>query len=82
MDGMAEWRIAGDAWLQLDGSASGQAAVIIGVDDVAACRQALLQAGVQAAEIADYGFVQVCDTQDPHGNRVSFVQVMAQAGNP
>ncbi|PJK11129.1 hypothetical protein CO614_01530 [Lysobacteraceae bacterium NML120232] len=50
---------------------------VIGVEDVAACRQALLRAGIAAAEIADYGFVQVCDTQDPHGNRVSFVQLMS-----
>lgn len=82
MDGMAEWLIADSAWLQLDSSASGQTAVIIGVEDVAACREALLQAGIAAADIADYGFVQVCDTQDPHGNRVSFVQVIAQATNP
>ncbi|MDO4710275.1 MAG: VOC family protein [Pseudomonadota bacterium] len=75
-DGMAEWLIADNAWLQLDSNANGQTAVIIGVENVAACRQALLQVDVAAADIVDYGFVQVCNTQDPHGNRVSFVQIM------
>ncbi len=80
MDGMAEWQLMPAAWLQLDNSApekAGQSAVAIGVDDVAHCRDALQAAGVETGEIVDYGFVQVCDTHDPDGNRVSFVQVCA-----
>ena len=80
MPNMAEWQIGASAWLQLDGNApgdAGKAAVLIGVEDIAACRQALLQAGIAAGEVVDYGVAQVCDTCDPHGNRLSFVQVMA-----
>ncbi len=80
MEGMAEWQLMPSAWVQLDSSApdkAGQSAVALGVDDVARCREAWLAAGVVAGEIADYGFVQVCDAHDPDGNRVSLVQVCA-----
>lgn len=79
MAGMAEWKITVDSWLQLDGSEpakAGQAAVVIGVDDVAATRTALLDAGIEAGEIVDYEVVQVVDLKDPDGNRVSLAQVM------
>ena len=80
MDGMAEWAVAGDNWLQLDSSAAqkaGHGAVVIGVDDVAACREAWLAAGIAAGKITDYGFVKVCDAADPDGNRVSLVEMTA-----
>lgn len=80
MEGMAEWEISPGAWLQLDGSGAngaGPAAVVIGVKDVAAARAALLQANISAGEIADYGFVHVCDVRDPDGNRLSFVQLIS-----
>ena len=78
-DNMAEWYIAAEAWLQLDGSGEGMAgatAVVIGVTDISACRRALIDAGIAASDIVDYGVVQLCDTRDPDGNRLSFVQVM------
>lgn len=80
MDGMAEWEVSPGAWLQLDGSGesgAGPAAVVIGVEDVAAARAALQQAGITAGEIADYDFVRVCDVHDPDGNRLSFVQLIS-----
>ena len=79
MDGMAEWLIAPNAWLQLDSHQpenAGQGAAIIGVEDIAAARAALQQAGIAAGDIADYGVVQVCDVRDPDGNRLSLVQVL------
>ena len=80
MEGMAEWEVSPGAWLQLDGSSEGNmgpAAVVIGVEDVSAARAALQQANITAGEIADYGFVRVCDVRDPDGNRLSFAQLIS-----
>lgn len=77
MAGMAEWQIAEHAWLQLDALAGevGKAAAVIGVEDVAACRQALIHAGIEAGEVVDWGFVLTCDFSDPDGNRISLMQL-------
>ncbi|MDO1508856.1 MULTISPECIES: VOC family protein [unclassified Neisseria] len=76
MESTAEWRIADHAWLQLTGAeAGGKAAVVIGVDDVAACREALIRAGIEAGEIVDWEVVLACDVADPEGNGISFVQL-------
>ena len=79
MEGMAEWEITANAWLQLDASSelSDKANLVIGVNDVSACRNALLAAGVDATKIIDYEVVKVCDVFDPDGNRISFAQVTA-----
>ena len=73
MDGMAEWRIADNAWLQLDATAETvkPSAAIIGVDDLAACRTALLEAGIAVGEIQDWEVVLSCDLHDPDGNKIS-----------
>jgi len=78
MEGMAEWRIADNTWLQLDASegAAHPAAVVIGVNDVAACRAALLTAGIAAGDIVDWEVVLCCDLHDPDGNRISLAQVV------
>ena len=80
MDGMAEWRIADNAWLQLDASegAAHPAAVVIGVDDLAACRTALLEAGIAVGEIQDWEVVLSCDLHDPDGNKISLAQIISQ----
>ena len=54
-----------------------KANLVIGVNDVLACRNALLAAGVDATEIIDYEVVKACDVFDPDGNRISFAQVTA-----
>lgn len=76
MEGTAEWQIADNAWLQLTQcEAAGRAAVVIGVGDVAACREKLIQAGIEAGEIVDWEVVLACDLADPEGNTVSLVQM-------
>lgn len=80
MDGMAEWRIADNAWLQLDAIAETVklSAAIIGVDDLAACRTALLEAGIAVGEIQDWEVVLSCDLHDPDGNKISLAQIISQ----
>lgn len=78
MEGMAEWRIADNAWLQLtSGSATGQTEVVIGVDDVAACREALIRAGIDEGKIVDWEVLLACDISDSYGNKIPLVQLTA-----
>ena len=51
-------------------------AAVIGVNDVAACRAALLTAGIAAGDIVDWEVVLCCDLHDPDGNRISLAQVI------
>ena len=80
MDGMAEWRIADNAWLQLDatGETVTPSAAIIGVDDLAVYRTALLETGIAVGEIQDWEVVLSCDLHDPDGNKISLAQIISQ----
>lgn len=76
MEGVAEWRIADNAWLQLSlGEPVGNATVVIGVDDVSDCRNKLIAVGIEAGEIVDWDVVLVCDLTDLEGNSISLVQM-------
>lgn len=80
MEGMAEWQIAPQAWLQLDSSipeTAGSSAIILGVADIHQSREALLEAGIEAGPVQDYDFILVSDFHDPDGNRISLVQTTA-----
>ena len=76
----SKWRIADNAWLQLDatGETVTPSAAIIGVDDLAACRTALLEAGIAVGEIQDWEVVLSCDLHDPDGNKISLAQIISQ----
>lgn len=80
MDGMAEWRIADNAWLKLDATAETvkPSAAIIGVNDLAACRTVLLEAGIAVGEIQDWEVVLSCDLHDLDGNKISLAQIISQ----
>lgn len=76
MEGVAEWRIADNAWLQLSaGEPVGNSTVVIGVDDVSDCRNKLIAVGIEAREIVDWDVVLVCDLTDLEGNTISLVQM-------
>ena len=75
------------AWLgkpdetpQLDATAETvkPSAAIIGVDDLAACRTALLETGIAVGEIQDWEVVLSCDLHDPDGNKISLAQIISQ----
>lgn len=77
VEGVGEWQIAANAWLQLaeDHTRAGKTAVRIGVDDLAAQIAALNAEGIATGElvvIAD--MVKVVDVADPDSNEVSFVE--------
>ncbi|KPN74450.1 VOC family protein [Neisseria sp. 74A18] len=77
MENMAEWRIADNAWLQLtDSGTIAEAEVIIGVDDIAACRKALLGVGIEAGDINDWEVVLTCGITDPDNHKIFFAQAV------
>lgn len=81
MDGVAEWQLAENAWIQVsaDSGASGSSTVVVGVRDLDVQRSACAAAGVAVGEVADYGVVKSAEAVDPAGNTVVFVQDLTQA---
>ncbi|QOC91740.1 VOC family protein [Micromonospora craniellae] len=74
-EGVAEWQIADNAWIQvsLDPETSGKTNIVIGVDDIDAHVASLQSAGVPTGEIQDFDFIKLTDIVDPAGNKVNFV---------
>lgn len=76
-EGMAEWLIADNAWLQVDASRPPSSdAAVISVDDIAAARKALLDIGIAVEEIANWDVVLSCSFPDPDGNHITLVQML------
>lgn len=77
MEGVAEWSILDNAWIQVatDPENSGRATVIIGVNEVEEQRKALWDADISVSETIEYpGIVKMIEVLDPDGNMISFVQ--------
>ena len=83
-EGVAEWQLAGDAWLQVgsDPDNSGKTTVIINVEDIEAQRSACEEAGVSLGELVEYtGIIKMVDATDPDGNKITFVEELSNATN-
>ncbi|MEJ3652962.1 VOC family protein [Actinomycetes bacterium KLBMP 9759] len=80
MEGIAEWQLAGNAWIQvsLDPEAAGRTTAVVGVLDLDAQRAACAAADVAVGEVADHGFVKTAEAVDPAGNKILFVQEIEQ----
>ena len=78
MEGIAEWRIAENAWIQVsaDPEPAGRTSVVIGVEDIDTQRSTCAAAGVTIGEVNDYGFIKTAEAVDPAGNKILFVQEM------
>ncbi len=77
METVAEWQLAGNAWLQVtvDPDRAGNASVIIGVNDLETQCKVLSEAGVAHGEIVEYPeIIKMVEVMDPDGNKVAFVQ--------
>jgi hypothetical protein len=77
IEDVAEWRLAGSAWLQVgkDPERAGSTTVVIGVDDILALQSIIAKANVQFGEIIEYpGVIKMGEVLDPDGNKVVFVQ--------
>jgi hypothetical protein len=76
MDGIAEWQLAENAWIQvaLDPGSAGGTTVVVGVTDIDAQRSACAAADVAVGDVNDYGVVKTAEAVDPAGNKILFVQ--------
>lgn len=88
MEGMAEYQIAPNAWLQLflyypkqnqvapsdENSDNRPSAIVIGVEDIHLTQKTLQDNGIEVSDIADYEVVLTIDVFDPDGNQITFVQ--------
>jgi len=76
MEGVAEWQIAENAWIQVsvDPDPAGRSTVVVGVGDIDAQSASCAAAGVTVGEINDYGFIKTAEAVDPAGNKVLFIQ--------
>ncbi len=76
-EGVAEWQLAANAWLQvtIDQERAGGTTVIVGVNDVEAQCNFFAEANVQFGEVVEYpGIIKMTEVIDPDGNKVAFVQ--------
>lgn len=77
MEGIAEWRLVGNAWVQvsIDPERAGSTTVVIVVNDVEAQRRALSDTGLLIGEIIEYPeIIKMAEIIDLEGNKISFVQ--------
>lgn len=80
MDGVAEWQLAENAWIQVaaNDEASGGSSVVVGVADIGKQCSDCAAAGVEVGEVNDYGFIKLAEAVDPAGNKIIFVQEVQQ----
>lgn len=77
MEGIAEYQIAENAWIQLSCEGKEEIApssIVLGVDNIKEAHKSLTEKGIEVGEIMDYEVVLVFDIVDTDGNRISFVQ--------
>lgn len=77
VEGVAEWQLAENAWLQVstDPERAGSTTVVIGVHDIDAQCRACASANVSCGEVVEYPeVVRMLEVTDPNGNKVTFVQ--------
>ncbi|MDQ8182851.1 VOC family protein [Pelagicoccus sp. SDUM812005] len=83
-EGVSEWQLAANAWLQIgiDPDNSGKTTVVINVGDLEAQRSACEEVGISLGEVVEYtGIVKMVDATDPDGNKITFVEELANAMN-
>jgi predicted enzyme related to lactoylglutathione lyase len=76
-EGVAEWQLADNAWLQVtaDPGRAGSTTVIIGVNDLDAQLDSCSKAKVTLGDIIEYpDIVRMAEAVDPDGNKIAFVQ--------
>lgn len=80
MDGIAEWQLAENAWIQVtvDPESAGRTTAVVGVKDIDAQRSACAAAEVAVGEVIDHGVVKTAEAVDPAGNKIVFVQEVLQ----
>lgn len=80
MDGVAEWQIADNAWIQVtvdptDLERVGKSTVIVGVNSIEEQSSACDKANIEHSEVVVYPeIIKVFEVVDPDGNKITFVE--------
>ncbi len=77
VEGVAEWQLAENAWLQVtaDPERAGGTTAIIGVNDIDIQCSACAAANVSHGEVVEYPeVIKMIEVIDPDGNKIAFVQ--------
>lgn len=80
MEGVAEWQIADNAWIQVtidptDLDRIGKATVIIGVNNIEEQSSICDKSNIEHSEIIEYPeIIKMFEVVDPDGNKISFVE--------
>lgn len=81
IEGIAEYQISPNAWLQLscdEESGQGISTIVLSVEDVAMTKKTLEDIGIETGEIIDYEVVLVFDIFDIDGNKITFAQEISK----
>jgi predicted enzyme related to lactoylglutathione lyase len=77
MEGIAEWEIVENAWIQvsIDPERAGTTTVVVGVNDIEAQCKECTGVNIAVGEIEEYpGIIKMMEMNDPDGNKISYVQ--------
>jgi len=77
MEGIAEWQIVGNAWVQvaIDPDRAGNTTLVICVNDLEAQCKSCSASNLPIGEIEEYPeIIKMAEIIDPEGNKISFVQ--------
>jgi hypothetical protein len=82
VEGVAEWQLAENAWLQVttDPERAGSTTIVIGVNDIEAQHSACANANIPLGEIVEYPeTIKMAEVLDLDGNKIAFVQDISSA---
>jgi len=77
MEGIAEWQIVGNAWIQvsIDPDRAGNTTLVLCVNDLEAQCKICSVSDLPIGEIVEYPeIIKMAEIIDPEGNKISFVQ--------
>jgi predicted enzyme related to lactoylglutathione lyase len=80
--GVSEFELYSGVWLQImrpEKENQGGCMLRLGVDDIEAQRELIVGDGIEVTPIDEVeGVVKYCDFDDPYGNRLTLVEVIAE----
>ena len=77
MDGVAEYQLSSNSWLQLsceEKDSIEKISIVVGVEDINQTKKTLDECGIKTSEIIDYEVVLVFDVFDIDGNKITFAK--------
>lgn len=77
MDGVAEYQLSSNSWLQLsceEKDSIETSSIVVGVEDINQTKKILDECDIKTSEIIDYEVVLAFDVFDIDGNKITFAE--------